>query len=186
MPNARRRQKSRSTTRKPPPTTTAPPAPRTSVNADGAREPFPTEAVPWEEYSLGKRFGVRFRMLGDYGGGSHLGVGLEELGPGRRTYPAHFHLLEEEHLLILEGELVLRLGKARYTLKAGDYVCFPAGQKVGHSLENTGARVCRYLVIGERNPNEVIVFTDSGSVRVRLLGEQYRRSATMEWGEGEE
>ena len=157
-----------------------------SANADGLFEPFPADRVPWDEYSEGKRFGVRFQQLGQFGGGSHVGVCLEVLGPGKQSGPAHFHMLEEEHLFILEGKATLRLGDTFFELCAGTYACFPAGQKAGHALVNNTTEPCRYLIIGERNPNDVIVYTDSGRVSVRLLGEGYRRSATMEYWEGED
>ena len=86
-----------------------------------------------------------------------------------------------EHLLILEGSLTLRLGDRTYEMSAGNYVCFPAGQKAAHALINQGAAPCRYLLIGERNPSDVIVYPDSGRVGVRLTGEGYRKSATMEY-----
>ena len=69
---------------------------------------------------------------------------------------------------------------------AGDYVCFPAGQKAGHALINDGDTPCRYLIIGERNPNEVVIYTDSGRVGVRLTSEGYRKSATMDYWAGED
>ena len=55
-------------------------------------------------------------------------------------------------------------------MKAGDYVCFPAGQKAGHCLVNIGDATCRYVIVGERNPNDVSVQTNSGKVLVRALG----------------
>lgn len=157
-----------------------------SANAEGLFEPFPVERVPWTEHSQGSRFGMRFRELGEFGGGTHVGVSMEVLEPGRTSNPAHYHLLEEEHVLVLEGSLLLRLGTATHRMKAGDYVCFPAGQKAGHCLVNDTDAPCRYLVIGERNPNEVVVYTDSGRVGVRLTGEGYRKSATMEYWAGED
>jgi uncharacterized cupin superfamily protein len=71
-------------------------------------------------------------------------------------------------------------------MSSGDYVCFPAGQKVGHSLINTSDKVCRYLIIGERNDMDVVVYTDSGRVGVRLTGEGYRKTETMEYWEGQD
>jgi uncharacterized cupin superfamily protein len=156
-----------------------------SVNADGIFEPFSVDAVPWEDYSHGDRFGTRVRQLGEFGGCSHVGVCMEELAPGKRAYPAHYHMLEEEHLLILEGSVTLQLGGKSFELSSGSYVCFPAGQKAGHALLNNSGAPCRYLIIGERNPNDVIVYTDSGRVGVRLTGEGYRKSATMDYWEGE-
>jgi len=156
-----------------------------SINATGVFEPFSVDAVPWESYSHGDRFGTRMRQLGEFGGGSHVGVCIEELAPGKQAYPAHYHMLEEEHLLVLEGRVTLRLGEKSFALSAGSYVCFPAGQKQGHALVNDTDATCRYLIIGERNPHDVIVYTDSGRVGVRLTGEGYRKSATMEYWEGE-
>ncbi len=157
-----------------------------SINADGVFEPFSTDDVPWEDYSRGDRFGIRFRQIGEFGGCSHVGVCVEIIAPGKQSYPAHYHMLEEEHLLILEGQITLRLGENSHEMSAGDYVCFPAGQKAGHTLVNNSNAPCRYLIIGERNPNDVIVFTDSGRVSVRLTDEGYRKSATMDYWEGEE
>jgi uncharacterized cupin superfamily protein len=156
-----------------------------SVNADGNFEPFAIDQVPVEDYAQGSRFGVRFQQLGEFGGCSHVGVCMEVLAPGKQAYPAHYHMLEEEHLFVLEGSATLRLGEKTYELSAGHYVCFPAGQKAGHALVNHTASPCRYLVIGERNPNDVVVYTDSGRVGVRLTGEGYRKSATMGYWESE-
>ena len=157
--------------------------------ADAAREPvppFPVESVPWEEWSHGQRFGSRFRPLTDRAGGSRIGVAIEELPPGRQSCPAHYHLLEEEHLLVLAGQATLRLGERRFALKAGDYVCFPAGQKAGHALFNHTDKPCRYILIGENNPNESCVYPDSNKVSNRWLGERYDRAAQRDYWDGEE
>jgi len=153
----------------------------TSVNAGGIFEPFHIDRVPTEEFSQGQRFASRFKQLGEFGGAAHVGVCMETLEPGKQACPAHYHMLEEEHLLILEGSLTLRLGDQTYELSAGHYACFPAGQKAAHALINQGAAPCRYLLIGERNPSDVIVYPDSGRVGVRLTGEGYRKSVTMEY-----
>jgi uncharacterized cupin superfamily protein len=104
------------------------------------------------------------------GDGYHVGVAMEELPPGMQTAPAHYHIFEEEHVFILEGAATLRLGAERFAMQAGDYACFPAGQMAGHCLINETAAPCRYVIIGENNPNEVVVYTDSSKVLVRSLG----------------
>lgn len=156
----------------------------TAINAEGVSEPFAARTAPLEAFSHGMRFGSNFRHLSNFGGGSHVGVALEELPPGKESNPSHYHMLEEEHAYILEGALTLRLGARSYVMEVGDYVCFPAGQKVGHSLYNHTDAPCRYLIIGERNPHDVIVYPDTGRVSVRLTGEGYRKSATMDYWEG--
>jgi uncharacterized cupin superfamily protein len=153
----------------------------TSVNGEGIFEPFHVDQVPMEVFTKGQRFASRFQQLGSFGGAVHVGVCVEILEPAKQACPAHYHMLEEEHLYILEGSVTLRLGERTYELSAGHYVCFPAGQKAAHALINNGTAPCRYLLIGERNPNDVIVYPDSGRVGVRLTGEGYRKSATMEY-----
>ena len=156
----------------------------TSVNAEGVFEPFEIGRVPWEEFSRGTRFGLRYQHLSSFGGGSQISISMEILPPGRQANQAHYHLLEEEHVFVLEGSLTLRLGAKTFELGAGHYVCFPAGQKQGHALINHTAEPCRYLVIGNPHPHDVAVHTDSGVVSVKLAGERYRQSATMEYWEG--
>jgi len=134
-------------------------------------KPISSHDIPWTEWSEVPRFGLRYRhlSLATIGPDYHVGVAIEELPPGKQTAPAHYHVFEEEHVYILEGALTVRIGAASYGMKGGDYVCFPAGQKAGHCLVNTGDATCRYVIVGERNPNEVSVQTDSGKVLVRAL-----------------
>src|SRR3954470_2381425 len=143
-----------------PPGTAVPPKPLASLD------------VPWTESFDVPRFGLRWRHLSRaaLGEGYRVGVAIEELGPGRQSSPAHWHVLEEEHVYILEGALTARIGARTYPMKAGDYVCFPAGQRAGHCLVNDGEAPCRYVIVGRRDPNEVVVYTDSGKVLVRSLG----------------
>ncbi|MDY0871974.1 cupin domain-containing protein [Dongia rigui] len=133
--------------------------------------PISTQDMAWEEWTDIPNFTGRYKHLTRAATGSdyHVGMAIEELPPGMRSVPFHYHILEEEHLFILEGRVTLRLGMARYEMSPGDYVCFPAGQKAGHCLINEGDATCRYVVIGERNPNEVCVYPDSNKVLVRAL-----------------
>ena len=106
--------------------------------------------VPWEVWYAGTDREIRGRALCDAGGRAKVGVGYLELPPGSNTEPAHWHTREEEHLYALAGEATLQLGDQRFTLRAGSYVCFPAGQAVAHCLHNTGRVPFAYLMIGER------------------------------------
>lgn len=147
--------------------------------------PFHIEDVPWGSASHGERFGTRWRALGDFGGATHIGTAIEELEPGKQSNQFHFHMLEEEHIWILEGRATLRLGDETHELSAGDYVVFPAGQQAGHCLINNSNEICRFFVIGERKPDEIAVYPDSGKILVRSLREVYRR-APIEYWEGED
>jgi uncharacterized cupin superfamily protein len=156
----------------------------TSKNADGFYEPFPIDAVPWEEFNREPRFGLRYQHLSSYGGGTQISISNEVLPAGKQANQVHYHMLEEEHVFVLEGSLTVRLGVKSYVLPQGHYVCFPAGQKVGHSLYNHTSEPCRYLIIGNPQPNEVAVFPETGRVEVKLMGEGYRSSETLGYWDG--
>ena len=97
--------------------------------------PFSIEDIPWEP--RGEHFGGCFKTLANSDRDNiHLGVHIEELPPGKQSSPFHYHLHEEEHFLIFEGEVTLRFGEERILLKKGDFVTSPAGQKLGHCFIN--------------------------------------------------
>ena len=153
-------------------------------------KPISSDDLPWEEWTDAPRFSVRYKHLtrAAVGDDYHVGILIEELGPGKQSAPAHYHIFEEEHVFILDGTVTARIGAERHEMKAGDYVCFPAGQKAGHCLVTTGDAPCRYVIVGEKNPNEVAVYTDTRKVSVRALGRGavFDLAATRGYWDGEE
>jgi uncharacterized cupin superfamily protein len=135
------------------------------------KPPISSRDLAWDEWRLAPGFVDRNKHLtyAAMGESYHVGILIEGPPPGMRGAPKHYHMLEEEHALILEGQVTLLLGDERYEMKAGDYVCFPAGQKIGHSFLNSGAGPCSYLMIGEKNPGDVCVMPDSNKMQVRAL-----------------
>ncbi|HEX5078018.1 MAG TPA: cupin domain-containing protein [Geminicoccaceae bacterium] len=151
------------------------------------RGPIAIDSVPWSSWSHGVRFASRYRVLSDTRkDGRKIGVAYEELPPGRQSVPFHYHLLEEEHIIALEGAATLRLGDERYRIRAGDYVGFPAGQRAGHCLINDGDSPFRFLMIGDRQPNEVCVYPDSRKVLVAALDRAvFRDGERLDYWDGE-
>ena len=146
--------------------------------------PITIASVPWQTFGHGERFGIRYQVLSEAAGANQITVCMEILEPGKQANQQHYHLLEEEHVLVLEGAMTVLLGDAEHAVKAGDYVCFPAGQKVGHALVNRNAAPCRYIVLGNPQPHDVIVYTETGRISVRLTGEGYRQSQTLGYWDG--
>ena len=152
------------------------------------RGPIAIDSVPWTEWGKGARFGLRYRVLSDTHGADKrkIGVSYEELAPGRQSSPFHYHMVEEEHIVALEGEATLRLGEERYRIKAGDYVGFPAGQRAGHCLVNEGDKPFRFIMIGDNAENEVCVYPDSGKVMIYNLGRLIlREGESLDYWDGE-
>ncbi len=171
----------------PPPDAAAPEAPVVP------KPPISEAAVDWHDDGVpgSARFGGRSKHLthAAVGPGYRVGVLIESPAPGKRLCPTHYHMLEEEHALVLEGQVTLILGDERHELTAGDYVCFPAGRKIGHSFVNSGPGPCRTLMIGERNPNEVCVYPDSNKMAVgalRTRDDIFDMAGTRQYWDGEE
>lgn len=149
--------------------------------------PIAIDSVPWTDWGQGERFGLRFRVLSNSRtGGRKIGMSYEELPPGKQSVPFHYHLLEEEHIVALDGEATLRLGDQRLPIRAGDYVCFPAGQRAGHCLINETDAPFRYIMIGDREPAEVCVYPDSNKVLINALDRAILRDgARLDYWDGE-
>jgi uncharacterized cupin superfamily protein len=130
-------------------------------NPHSIKRPLRAHEVPAEVWYPGTDREIRGRALCDVGGKARVGVGLMELPPGSNTKPSHWHSHEEEHLYALSGSAVLHLGTEQHRLESGSYVCFPAGQAVGHHLENLGSEAFVYLIVGERIANDEVTYTSA-------------------------
>lgn len=89
----------------------------------------------------------------------------------------------------LEGWVALLLGQARYEMTAGDYVCLPAGRKIGHSFMNGGTGPCSYLMIGERARGDVCVYPHLNKMAVPALRSEsavFDMCAVREYWDGED
>jgi uncharacterized cupin superfamily protein len=148
--------------------------------------PIAIDSVPVKEWSQGVRYASRIRVLSaTHKGARKIGIAHEELPPGKQSCPFHYHMLEEEHIIALEGEATLRLGEARHRIRAGDYVGFPAGQRAGHCLVNEGDAPFRFIIIGDREANEVNVYPDSGKIMVCALNAILRDGERLDYWAGE-
>ena len=157
------------------------------ANPEKSRGPVAIDSLPWTEWSHGVRFQSRYRVLSSTGKDKRkIGVLYEELPPGKQSCPFHYHMLEEEHIIALEGEATLRHGGEHYTIRAGDYVGFPAGQRAGHCLVNESDAPFRFIIIGDRQPNEICVYPDSNKVLIRSLNGTILRDADrLDYWDGE-
>ena len=149
--------------------------------------PIAIESLPWTEWGKGARFQSRYRVLSDTRKhGRKIGIIYEELPPGKQSVPFHYHLLEEEHIIAIDGEATLRLGKDRFPIRAGDYVVFPAGERAGHCLVNESDQPFRFIIVGDNQPNEICVYPDSSKVMVRALDRAiFRDTERLDYWEGE-
>ena len=105
-------------------------------------------------------------MIGAPLGAKKLGYNVTELPPGKRAFPYHFHHVNEELFLVLEGTGELRWPGGTHPLKPMDIICCPPGANGAHQIVNTGATALRYLAVSTTEDPEVVEYPDSGKYGV--------------------
>jgi uncharacterized cupin superfamily protein len=103
---------------------------------------------------------VRTR-LGRQAGSERLGLSLWELPPGEAAYPYHYHLAEEELVLVLAGQPSLRTPEGWRELGEGEVVCFLRGERGAHQLVNRTDHVVRFLAFSTNGEPDVTLYPDS-------------------------
>jgi uncharacterized cupin superfamily protein len=102
--------------------------------------------------------------LGYQLGTERIGLSQWLLPAGQAAYPYHFHLAEEELLVLLRGTPLLRTPEGWRRLQQGDVVRFPAGEEGAHQLVNdTGAEVA-FLSISTHGQPDVVIYPDEGKL----------------------
>lgn len=98
--------------------------------------------------------------LGALGGLTQFGANLVILAPGALSSLRHWHLHEDEFVMVLTGEITLVEEDARTVLRPHDCAAFPAGVENGHHFINETNAEARFLVIGSRALYEVATYAD--------------------------
>lgn len=125
-----------------------------------------TQQMDWSEHARGEVFGHRRKALTVPAGGERLGCSLYEVPPGRKAWPYHYHLGNEEAIFVLAGRGALRTASGEIDLAAGDYVTFPPGEGGGHQISNPSQAPLRYLCFSTMQEPDVTVYPDSGKLGV--------------------
>jgi uncharacterized cupin superfamily protein len=114
-----------------------------------------------------KRFDARIGQIAPLIGAHQLGYNITSVPPGKRAFPFHNHRVNEEMFFILKGNGELRFGEKTYSVRPGDVIACPAGDKrYAHTLLNTGDSELRYLAVSTKLSPEIAEYPDSGKFGV--------------------
>ena len=83
---------------------------------------------------------------------------------GERAYPYHWHLGEEELLVVLEGRPSLRTPDGWRELAQGEVVAFPRGEQGAHQIANRTERTVRFLAFSTNGEPDIVLYPDSGKI----------------------
>ena len=123
---------------------------------------YEAEAMPFQGGD-GSKFAARVAPIGEVIGSTGLGAMFVTVEPGKRAFPFHNHLGNDEMFVIFEGEGIYRFGANDYPVKAGDVCAAPrGGPGVAHQLINTGSGPLKYLGVGTMGDPDVVEYPDSG------------------------
>jgi uncharacterized cupin superfamily protein len=109
-------------------------------------------------------FRAQRARIGRQAGAVKLGASLWELPPGQAAYPYHFHLGEEELVLVLSGTPTLRDPSGERELEQGEVVAFLRGERGAHQLVNRTDEPTRFLAISTSDAPDIVLYPDSGKV----------------------
>ncbi len=104
--------------------------------------------------------------VGDAAGSRRLGLSVWDLEPGNAAYPLHFHYVEEELLVVIEGEPMLRDAAGWRRLERGAVVSFLPGPDGIHQLYNDGAQPVRFMAISTSGEPDIVAYPEQGKIGV--------------------
>jgi uncharacterized cupin superfamily protein len=131
----------------------------------------------WNRMEVGARAGAEL-----------FGASVYELEPGQKTFPYHWQHVEEEMLVVLDGEPTLRTPEGERRLTRGDAVVFKRGPEGAHSVRNDIAAPARILMLSTPSWVEIAEYPDSEKIGVFAEGLRLyvRRESGVDYFDGEE
>jgi uncharacterized cupin superfamily protein len=93
-----------------------------------------------------------YRRLSPASGLTDFGVSHVTLKPGAWSSQRHWHVGEDEFLVMLSGEALLVDDEGEHLLRAGDCAAFPKNDGNGHHLRNCSDGDCVFVVVGGGTP----------------------------------
>ena len=160
--------------------------------------PAEARAFPMAPPGGSETFGAEIRDIDGPLGLTRLGAMHVTVEPGKRAFPFHNHLGNDEMFVILSGTGTYRFGAGEHAVKAGDVCGAPCGgPDRAHQLINTGSEPLVYIGISTRLDPEVVEYPDSGKfaamaiapgtdfmhAHLRFLG---RVETTLDYWDGED
>lgn len=147
----------------------------------------PDELKFQNDENILKEFALQTLMprLSETAQSKHMVFDIRRLGPGKYSFPYHFHRNAEELILILSGEFTLRTPGGLQVVKEGELLFFEMGESSVHQFYNHADVACVYLDIRTTVGLDVVEYPDSGKIAVSPPGEVYKKQDAS-YNDGEE
>ena len=113
-------------------------------------EPYFNETAGYEQQRVGDAVGL-----------TKMGINRVVLLPQSKTALRHWHEIDDEFVIVISGEVVLREEGGETILRAGDCAGFKAGVANGHAIENRNDEPAVLFEIGTRDDVETVHYPDA-------------------------
>lgn len=118
-----------------------------------------------EHFEQGEKFACDAVRIGPLLGAKDLGFSYDVVQPGKRSCPFHSHRGVEEMFFIVKGMGTLRYGSETRKVRAGDFICCPAGgPETAHQIINDSDAELGYISMSTMLPADVCEYPDSGKI----------------------
>jgi uncharacterized cupin superfamily protein len=84
---------------------------------------------PWDRTEDREGWKIKDAWVGHHIGAELIGGSMYEVAPGDKLGPYHTHHANEEWVIVLRGEPMLRTHEGEQQLREGDAVAFPAARR---------------------------------------------------------
>lgn len=120
-------------------------------------------------------------------GEGKLNINFYILQPGKSNYPYHQHFGREEAFYIISGTATLKTPKGDIKVSEGDMIVMPPNENGAHMLTNTSNEPVCYLDFDTVASSDVILYPDSGNVRILAGGMQksFKMKSEVNYLDGE-
>lgn len=98
--------------------------------------------------------------------GKMLGASIFLIEPGQKSFPYHFHHANEEMLIVLDGDVVVRTPEGEQEATTGDALIFRTGPSGAHQVINRSENDARIMMMSTMVAPEIAEYPDSGNVGV--------------------
>lgn len=129
--------------------------------ADVDLQPRPPAFAPTG--AAAELYDARIAFVSRRMGATSLGYNVTAVPPGKRAFPFHSHLTNDEMFFVLSGTGEIRIGEEVHPIRPGDIISCPAGgPQTAHQIINTGTEELRYLAVSSMHMPEIAEYPESG------------------------
>jgi uncharacterized cupin superfamily protein len=120
-------------------------------------------------------------------GSELIGCSLYEVPPGERVFPYHWHLGNEEWLIVVSGRPTLRTPAGESQLAPGDVAAFAGDASGAHDVSNRTGETARVAIFSTLRVG-TSHYPDSDKVGAGPPGDRryYRRTDAVGYWDGEQ